>query len=105
MFREVAEELNIALQIVRPLWLVQSFFAEDTDRLNYHELGIYFLMDGSVPELLNRGKQFTLCKWHHTHGFEWPAFDRLKDEYFHPLFFKNEIFNLPEFFSFRTEIE
>ena len=40
-----------------------------------------------------------------THAFEWLAFERLKDEYFYPLFLKSEIFNLPESFTLRTEFE
>ena len=40
-----------------------------------------------------------------THTFEWLEFDRLKDEYFYPLFLKKDIFNLPEVFTIRTEIE
>ena len=43
--REVEEELNITPKIIRPLWLNQSFFTEDVDKLNYHEICIYYLMD------------------------------------------------------------
>ena len=32
-------------------------------------------------------------------------FERLKDEYFYPLFLKKDIFNLPDVFTIRTEIE
>lgn len=39
--REVEEELNITPKIIRPLWLNQSFFTEDVDKLNYHEICIY----------------------------------------------------------------
>ncbi len=49
-------------------------------------------------------------------AFEWLDFERLKDEYFYPLFLKKEIFNLPVFlkkeifnlpesFTIRTEHE
>ena len=38
-------------------------------------------------------------------GFEWLDFDQLKEEYFYPLFLKKEIFNLPNEFTIRTEIE
>ena len=43
--REVEEELNITPKIIRPLWLNQSFFTEDVDKLNYHEICI-LLSDG-----------------------------------------------------------
>ena len=103
--REVQEELNITPKIVRPLWLNQAFFTEDVDNLYYHELCIYFLMDVADTNLLSRGKQFTSNEGHRTHTFEWLEFERLKDEYFYPLFLKKDIFNLPNVFTIRTEIE
>lgn len=42
-------------------------------------------------DLLTRGKQFTSNEGHRTHAFEWLGFDRLKDEYFYPLFLKRYI--------------
>ncbi len=105
VIREAKEELNIAPEIVRPLWLNQSFFTEDVDHLHYHEICIYFLMDVSHTELLEKGDRFTLTEGRHTHDFEWLPFERLKDEYFYPLFLKADIYKLPEQFTIRTEIE
>ena len=105
VIREIREELNITAEIERPLWLNQAFFTEDVDDLNYHELCIYFLMDFSKTDLLSRGEQFTSNEGRRTHIFQWLEFDRLKDEYFYPLFLKKEIFDLPKEFSIRTEIE
>ncbi|MBQ8370004.1 MAG: NUDIX domain-containing protein [Clostridia bacterium] len=105
VLREIKEELNITPTIARPLWLNQAFFTEDVDRLDYHELCIYFLMDISGTDLLNRGRTFSSTEGRHTHSFEWLEFERLKDEYFYPLFLKQEIFNLPDRFTIRTEIE
>ena len=103
--REVEEELGITPRIIRPLWLNQGFFTEDVDKLNYHVLCVYFLLDISETGLPERGGKFTIHERHHTHEFEWLAFDQLKDEYFYPVFLKTEIVNLPEFFSLRTEFE
>ncbi len=103
--REVQEELGVTLKIVRPLWLNQAFFTEDVDNLNYHELCIYFLMDIADTDLLARGNSFISKEGCRTHTFEWLEFNRLKDEYFYPLFLKNDIFNLPDEFTIRTEIE
>ena len=103
--REVEEELNITPEIIRPLWLNQSFFTEDVDRLDYHEICIYYLMDISGTGLLDKGERFTLQEGRHTHDFEWLAFERLRDEYFYPIFLKTDIFNLPEQFTIRTERE
>ena len=105
VIREVKEELGITPRIVRPLWLNQAFFTEDVDNLNYHELCIYFLMDIEDTDLLTRGSLFTEREGKHIHTFEWLEFDRLKDEYFYPIFLKKDIFNLPNTFVIRTETE
>lgn len=105
VIREVREELGIIAKIARPLWLNQAFFTEDVDHLRYHELCIYFLMDISETDLLERGNVFTVNEGKRTHAFEWLSFDRLKDEYFYPIFLKKEIYKIPNEFSLRTEIE
>ena len=105
VIREVQEELGITPGIARPLWLIQSFFTEDVDGLNYHEICIYYLMDITSTDLLSRGEVFTSKEGNRTHTFEWLAFERLKDEYFYPLFLKKDIFTLPNEFTIRTEIE
>ena len=103
--REIWEELGVTLKIARPLWLNQAFFTEDVDGIRYHELCIYFLIDISNTDLLERGNSFTLTEGKHTHTFEWLAFDSLKDEYFYPIFLKKQIFDLPRAFTIRTEWE
>ena len=105
VIREVREELNITAQIIRPLWLNQGFFTEDIDKLNYHEICLYFLMDISETNLLEKGDRFTLYENSHVHDFEWLKFAVLKDEYFYPAFLKNEIFNLPDHLTLRSEYE
>lgn len=105
VIREVQEELGITPRIIRPLWLNQAFFTEDVDNLNYHELCIYFLMDAAGTGLLAKGNKFTSKEGQRTHTFEWLEFKKLKDEYFYPLFLKKDIFNLPNEFIIRTEIE
>ena len=105
VIREVQEELGITPGIARPLWLIQSFFTEDVDGLNYHEICIYYLMDITSTDLLSRGEVFTSKEGSRTHTFEWLEFERLKDEYFYPLFLKKDIFTLPNEFTIRTEIE
>jgi len=105
VIREVQEELGISPKIIRPLWLNQAFFKWDVDNQHYHELCIYFLMDITDTDLLSKGEKFITNEGHRTHTFEWLAFNRLKDEYFYPLFLKKDIFNLPDVFTLRTEIE
>lgn len=103
--REVREELGVTAKITRPLWLSQAFFTEDVEGVRYHELCLYFWMDISETDLLARGPVFTRKEGEHIHTFEWLAFDRLKDEYFYPIFLKKEIFALPEALTLRTEVE
>lgn len=105
VLREVREELEIDASIVRPLWLNQGFFTEDVDHLNYHELCVYFLLDISKTDLLQKSERFTLHERHHTHEFEWLPFERLAQEYFYPIFLKTAIFDLPDNFTLRTEYE
>lgn len=105
IIREIQEELDISPRIVRPLWLNQGFFTEDVDRLRYHELCIYFLLDVSDTNLLEKGDKFTGLEGYHTHYFEWLAFDSLRDAYFYPAFLKTEIFHLPDHFTIREEDE
>lgn len=62
-------------------------------------------MDISGTDLLAKGKKFTSREGRRTHTFEWLEFDRLEDEYFYPLFLKKDIFNLPNEFTIRTEID
>jgi len=105
VIREVREELGVSAKIDRPLWLNQAFFTEDVDNLRYHELCIYFLMNISETDLLSRGDKFTTQEGNRTHTFQWLEFDSLKDEYFYPNFLKKDIYNLPDVFTIRTEIE
>ncbi|MBQ7874247.1 MAG: NUDIX domain-containing protein [Oscillospiraceae bacterium] len=105
VIRECDEELGITPKIIRPLWLNQAFFTEDVEHINYHELCVYFLMDISETDILSRGESFVGMENGHSHHFEWLEFDRLKDEYFYPIFLKKDIYNLPENFTIRTERE
>ena len=104
VIREIQEELHVTAEIVRPLWLNQAFFKEDTDGLRYHELCVYFLLDISNTVLLSSGDSFCLTAGERC-SFEWLSFERLKDEYFYPAFLKEAIYNLPETFTLRTELE
>lgn len=60
--REVQEELCVTTKVIRPLWLNQAFFTEDVDKLNYHELCLYFLMDISEIRYSFKGKQIFFAR-------------------------------------------
>lgn len=95
VLREVKEELGIDAEIVRPLWLNESFFVEDVSGEKYHELCVYFLLDVSKTNLLAQGEKFIRKERNHTHEFEWLKLERLQSEYFYPVFLKEKIFKLP----------
>ena len=105
VLREVKEELQVDAEIVRPLWLNESFFIEDVNHDKYHEICIYFLIDVSKTNLLTKGEKFVFYEREHTHEFEWLEFERLKSEYFYPLFLKDKIFELPTHLELLTTVE
>ena len=105
VLRECKEELNAEPEIIRPLWLNQAFFTEDVSRIRFHELCLYFLMDISKTDIISRGDKFVLYENGNKHCFEWLLFENLENEYFYPTFLKKDIYNLPESFEIRTEIE
>ena len=105
VLRECFEELEIKPEIIRPLWLNQAFFTEDVEKIKYHEICVYFLMDFSKTDLLSKGEKFILNENGQKHKFEWLPFERLENEYFYPNFLKKDIYNIPEIFTIRTEID
>ena len=105
VLRELKEELCIDAEIIRPLWLNQSFFTEVVHQERFHEICLYFLIDASKTGLFSRGESFTLYEGKHTNKFEWLEIERLRDEYFYPNFLKEKIFNFPEQLELQTEFE
>lgn len=105
VLREVKEELEIDAEIVRPLWVNEGFFVEDVSQKKYHEICIYFLVDVSKTNLLTKGEKFVLHERHHTHEFEWLELERLKSEYFYPIFLKEKIFELPDHLELLSTFE
>ena len=103
--RELREELGVAVEIQRPLWLNQAFFTEEVSGERYHELCLYFLTDFSGTALDDKGNTFTLAEGRHTHQFEWLDLDSLRDTHFYPNFLKEAIFSLPESLTIRCEYE
>lgn len=104
LLRELQEELGIMPTIVRPLWMVQNFYNEDVNHEDYHELGLYILVDVTNTDLLSRGAEFSTVEADQTNTFRWVAFEELRDMYLYPLFIKQAIFDLPEHLKLITEI-
>ena len=96
VLRELKEELNIDAEIVRPLYFNQNFFFEDVLKVNYHEIGVYFLIDISKTDILTRGNSFFGVETTKNQKFEWMSFEDVKKAYLYPLFIKENIDNLPQ---------
>ena len=105
VLRELREELQIDAEILRPLWMNQSFFTEDVSQETFHEICIYFLIDISETDILSKGSKFILYEDNHFHEFHWLAFGQLQDEYLYPAFIKENVSRLPEEFTLRSEWE
>ena len=103
LLRELREELDIAPVIIRPLWMVQNFYNEDVNHQDYHEIGLYFLVDISSTGLLARGEDFSSAEENQINTFRWVPFEQLQQMYLHPLFLKQKIFNLPDELQMITE--
>ena len=103
ILRELKEELGISARIIRPLWVNQAFFVEEVSKDKFHEICLYFLIDFSTTDLLERGEKFTIKEGKHTLTFEWLKFSELKDKYLYPEFIKKEVFNLPEHLALTVE--
>ena len=105
VLRELREELGIEADIIRPLWMVQSFFTEDVTGERFHELCLYCLVDVTNTDLLSRGKSFPGAEWEKGQRFTWMPFDQAEQAYLYPLFIKKHIRELPEQLTLLTEIE
>lgn len=105
VLREVREELQIDAKIIRPLWLNQGFFVEDVTKERFHELCLYFLIDISGTDLLERGKEFTCMEGKLCLEYEWMGFDQLKEAYLYPIFMKEAVYRLPESLQLMREYE
>ncbi len=106
VLRELREELSIdEAKIIRPLWFNQAFFTEDVNGERYHELCVYFLIDISHTDILDKGDIFQLEEGKLINSYEWLKFEHLKKEYFYPKFIKDKIYNLPDDFTIQEEYE
>ncbi|MBQ9276273.1 MAG: NUDIX domain-containing protein [Clostridia bacterium] len=102
--RELKEELGIDANVLRPLWLAETYFVEDVTKEKFHEICVYFLVDVSNTRLVDAQK-FRGLETKHNEVFEWLNTATLKEEYFYPLFIKTSIDNLPDKLEIHTEYE
>lgn len=96
LLRELEEEVGICGKILRPLWLAQDFFHEVVNNEDYHEIGLYYLVDVQDSGLLERGQTFVTREENQVNTFQWIPLDQLSRLFLRPSFLAQEIFHLPE---------
>lgn len=97
--RELKEELDIKASIIRPLWFLENFFELKDKKEKVHEIGVYYLVDISNTNLLNKGNKFIKQEGNVTHQFEWLDIDTLNEVDIYPSFLKDGLKNIPSSFE------
>lgn len=106
VLRELREELGIEAKIDRALWLNQAFFTEGITQEKFHELCLYFLVDYTGTDLLDRGAKFSMADDEgKVHVFEWIPFHKLPEMKLYPLFIKEHINKLPDRLEMMKELK
>lgn len=91
--REIEEELGLQSNVLRHLWYVESFF-QYADK-NYHEIGNYFLVELTTPEVLPKGQHFKGIEERDNLIFQWLPLAQLAETNIKPAFLKTGLLNLP----------
>lgn len=92
MAREIQEELQAELTIVRPLWFCEDFFVEEDTQERFHEICVYYLVDGSkLPE-----GDFAYTEGERINRFSWTKIEDVKNMRLYPAFVKERINHLPD---------
>jgi 8-oxo-dGTP pyrophosphatase MutT (NUDIX family) len=94
--REMREELQEKVHVGRLLWIVESFFNGVGD-MNYHELGLYYLMHfPSQSPVFCTKKQILVREGQTQVMFEWVPLAELEKITLYPPFLVQGLRNLPE---------
>lgn len=96
LIREIKEELNEDIEVVRLLWVVENFF--EYAQKDYHEIAFYFLM--KLPKrspYLIKEKSFSNVEEHTALEFKWFPIDSdvLTRLPLLPSFLQQSLSNLP----------
>ena len=92
MRREMQEELHADLPLLRPLWFCQDFFTEEDTLERFHEICIYFLVNGrTLPE-----ESFSYAEGERFNRFSWTPLSALKEMHLYPVFIRERVHALPE---------
>lgn len=94
LVREMSEELNVSVQIERLVWVVETFWASNPDRV--HELCLYYLV--SLPEIAvpSTAQEFTIEESEgQKNTFRWYPFEELAGARVYPSFLRTALRDLP----------
>ncbi len=88
--REMREELGIAVQVGRLLWVAENFFRYQG--IQYHELGLYFLMTLPLDSFaLSTENAFYGAEGELHLVFQWFSLDLLDTLPLYPTFLRNRL--------------
>jgi ADP-ribose pyrophosphatase YjhB (NUDIX family) len=94
--RELAEELDIAVEVGRLIWIAENFFTYQG--MQHHEIGFYFqvtLLDGSPLQALS--EPFVRYDESVPLTFEWHPIAGLEGVALYPTFLREAIADMPAY--------
>lgn len=101
ILREVEEELGVKAVIERPLFLNESFFTEESCGEKFHEIAIYFSV--KLPDQCEPLHCQSVTENGASETLHWLEIDKLKEVQAYPLFFAEELLNLPGTMKYLVE--
>ncbi|MTP71793.1 NUDIX domain-containing protein [Turicibacter sanguinis] len=104
--REIKEELDVEVEATQLLWIVENFFVEQQSQEQFHEIGMYYLLQLTEEDILKRGQEFIMNEGGYKKlSFLWLPLEKIKHLNIYPLFFKERIMNLPQVPEHLVEIK
>ena len=95
--REIKEELDVEVEVTQLLWIVENFFVEQQSQEQFHEIGMYYLLQLTEEDILKRGQEFIMNEGGYKKlSFLWIPLEKIKHLNIYPLFLKERIMNLPQ---------
>lgn len=96
--REMMEELNLPIHVIRPLWFVQSYFQEDVSKQRFHEISLFYLVKPVNIEMLCYKHDFEMKdNTGVLHEYHWVPLAHINEIKLYPKFISEKIHNLPKY--------
>jgi ADP-ribose pyrophosphatase YjhB (NUDIX family) len=94
LIREMREELNYDIAVIRLLWLIENFFREN--RIKTHEIGFYYLAEFPGGSTIYQTKKDIYGKDGKTKlTFRWVLLNELENIPLFPSFLRTSLQHLP----------